>query len=164
MSVIRPGVHDRLVACMDDIVDRSGVPKMFIMNSAVGICRKTDIDWLINFNEVGFPGLKLYGDNALNRCMALSGALIRNFIDVRVRTVDQMLDEPVDCTVLVCPNFYTSSTAKGMPAWRAQKLYDQMVVRFQKSQPTVVWVESEIGLKDYGSPMTSLLDGFYTGS
>ena len=93
--------------------------------------------------------------------MAMAGALVRNFVDARVRTVEQLLDSPVDATVMLCPNFHLLGD-KAMPQWRAQKLYDMLLDRYQRDLPSVVWSESPENIKDYGRPMKDLLDGFQT--
>jgi hypothetical protein len=164
MSILDPKKHERLIAGMDDVVYRSGVSRRFIESTAVDHCGKAELEWLIHFHDQGLPGLKLLGPRSIERCMALGGALIRNWIDARVRTLDQMLDDPADATVLICPNFYLAHAGKSMPAWRTQKLYDLLITRFQADQPTVLWVESDLGLKDYGQAMYDLLQGYRLGS
>lgn len=117
------------------------------------------MDWLINFHDNGRPGLVLTGPDAVRRCMAIAAALVRNFIDARVRTVDQMLDDPVEATVLLCPNFHLIGS-KTMPGWRIQKLYDLLLERYTRDLPTVVWVDSLLGVKDYGMPVYDMLSSF----
>lgn len=162
MTAMLDGViHARLIKDMTSVCDRAAVSPSSLQSSAALVCAESDLDWLIHFRESGMPGLKMTGKGSLVRCMAITAALLRNFIDARIRTVDQVIDDPVDCSVLVCPNLYTLGV-KNMPPWRVQKLYDTLVVRYTQDLPTVVWVESLDGVKDYGPSMADLLDMYKT--
>lgn len=162
-SMLDPVGHARILKDLDAISERSGVPKRFLHESAALHCGPAELDWLLNYYQVGHPGLKITGMRALDRCMAIGGALIRNYIDARVRTMDQMIDDPVEATVLICPNFYTlGHKGQTLPGWRVQKLYDVLCERYKQDQPTVVWTESLEGLKEYGNAVYDLLSSFMT--
>jgi hypothetical protein len=153
--------HRRLVADQQQVCERSGVPWRYIEQSAVVHCQGTELAWLMAFHEHGRPGLVLVGDRAIDRIMAIAGALVRNFVDARVRTAQQVMDDPVQATVLLVPNLHTLES-KDLPAWKAEKLYDQLLDRFRQDLPTVVWVHSLQAVKaDLGVAMYDLLCGFH---
>lgn len=159
-SILDPVKHERILKDVQGVCLAAGISTKYLHESASTVCKKAEIDWLVGFREYGMPGLKLLGPHALDRCMAIAGALVRNYIDARVRTLDEVLDNPPDCTVLLCPNFYTVGMGKALPSWKIQKLYDLIIARYKKEQPTVIWVESDAGLAEYGKPLVDLLSSF----
>lgn len=159
-TMLDPVRHERLLMDLDGVCNRAGIAHRFIHESASKTCGEAETSWLKEYRAHPNPGLKLVGPSGVDRCMAMAAALLRNYIDARVRTVEEIVDNPPDCSVLLCPNFYTATSIKGMPAWRIQKLYDIMVARYKNDQPTIVWVESEQGLSAYGSAMVDLLSNF----
>jgi hypothetical protein len=160
--MLDPLRHARIVQDLEGVCSRAGITRQALTGSAVEHCSEQELAWLRDYHtnvDAGNLGLRLLGKNGLNRCMALTGALVRNYIDARVRTVDQLIEDPVDATVLCCPNFYLQGQ-KNMPAWRVQKLYDILLERLKSGHSTVVWLDDANGVKDYGSAMADLLLGF----
>lgn len=169
-SVLDSIKHARLIQDMDHVCLVANVPKKFVNSSMKGWCNATEIDYVVNFNLYRplYAGLVLHGmTHPDTKCMAITGALVRNFIDARVIPLNTLLKDMEssvvpDPTVLVIPNLYVSQVGKGLPAWKIQAVYDLLLQRFAANKPTVVAVESMAGLAGfYGQTFANHLDGNY---
>jgi hypothetical protein len=161
-SMLNVHDHDRIIKDIGSVCKRAGIPEKYLRHSATKYCRPAEIKWLAEFYETGHPGLVITGDRGLERCMSLAGALLRNYVDARVLTIESALEgfTPPQATCMFIPNFYTTASGKTTPGWKLNKLYDLMLSRFQGDQPTVVWVEHLAGVKEYGTAMYDLLSAF----
>lgn len=169
-SVLDKDRHARLIADLDHVCTVANVPKSFVHQSMKAHCDAQEIDWVVNFRlyRQTHAGLMMVArSNPDSRCMAICGALVRNFIDARVVPLNTLLmdlDNSVvpDPTVLVIPNLYVAQVGKAFPAWKIQQVYDLLLQRFTSSRPTVVSVESMAGLESaYGSAFAEHLKSHY---
>jgi hypothetical protein len=90
------------------------------------------------------------------RCMAITGTLVRHFIDARMMTLNAVIANPSmaeDPTVLVIPNLYMMSFGKQLTAWQMQTIYDVLLARLTANKPTVVCVENMEGLRAAYGPL-----------
>lgn len=154
--------HARIIKDLEGVCQRAGIPEKYLRHSAKTYCSHKEIEWLAGFYETGHPGLILTGSRGLERCMSLAGALLRNYVDARVVTLEHCVEvrEQPHATCLLIPNFCTTQSSKTTPGWKMTKLYDLMLSRFQSDTPTVVWIESLACVKDYGTAMSDLLSSF----
>lgn len=156
-SVLDPIRHARLLKDKVAVCQRAGISERHLHESMKEACGPAEVAFVQATKTSTAPGMMLYGPRALDRCMYMAGAYVRNFIDARVMTLEQMVEGDAECTVLLCPNFYTTTTAKGFPQWKQQKLFDLLVDRYKSGKKTVLWAESHVGLKEYGAAMEGLL-------
>lgn len=168
-SVLDPVRHKRLLDDFDHICSVANTPSKYVRESMVGICDSVEIDWVVNFRLYRslFPGLLLAGKpQAEERCMAIAGALVRNFIDARVVTLSTLLDaaekgNAPDPTVMVIPNLYVSSYGKTLPAWKVASVYDLLLARWTAGKPSVLAVEHLQGLQQaYGLAFAQHLQNY----
>lgn len=166
--------HDRLIKNLDAICHTANVPKSFLNKSAKEFCIGGELDWLTHFpiNQREGRGLVLLGKHTPPpdiKMMAMAAALLRNYIDARVVTVQTLLEayeshnEVPDPTVLLIPNLYVRQGGKGLPSWKMQMIYDLLLSRFTAGKVTVVYVEDMKALAaEYGSLIVQHLEASYT--
>ena len=169
-SVLDAVRHARLLQDIEHVCVVANVPQKFVHTSMKNYCDATEIDYVVNFRlyRESFAGLILHGLSSPDtRCMAIAGALVRNFIDARVIPLNSLLlamESSVvpDPTVLVIPNLFVTQVGRGLPAWKIQAVYDLLLNRFSANKPTVLAVESLSGLAGaYGSTFASHLENNY---
>lgn len=162
--------HARLIDDLDHVCAVARVPKQYIEQSMKSVCGAAEIDWVTNFRmyRESCAGLVLEGQpNSEGRCLAIGGALIRNFIDARVLGLNQVVDmldaqQYPEATVLIIPNLFVSQVGKSLPAWKVNRVYDLLLTRFTENRPTVVAIESLNDLGNaYGSSFEQLLTHHY---
>jgi hypothetical protein len=168
VEVIDKTVHWQILKEMTRVCEIANVPPQFVRNSMKSYCTDSEIEWVRTFNVTrkdGLGGLCLTGADSITRCMAVTGTLVRHFVDARLMTLNNVVGSPeaaVLPTVLVIPNFYVKSTAgKQLTGWQVQTLFDVMLARFSANKPTVVYVEDKKALAlDYGAQMADHIQQF----
>ena len=169
VSVLDPVRHARLLQDIDHLAHTAGVAVPFIKYSMIPLCDSIEIDFVTNFRlyKATTHGLLLIGkDDDAERCFAMCGAFVRNFIDARVMTLTQVLDKAEDNampdpTVLIIPNFYNTSFGKTLPAWKLSALYDVLLRRGAESRATILAMDSFTSMKlAYGANIASYLRKF----
>jgi hypothetical protein len=168
-SVLDPERHKRLLEDLEHICSIAHVPQKHVRESMVGYCDSLEIDWVTNFRlyRETYPGLLIEGHkDSTDRCMAIAGALLRNFIDARVVSVNKILEyhetnsipEP---TVLVISNLQINNHGKPFTAWQLAVIYDVLVRRWTANLPTVVAIDNMDSLKQtYGLSFGQFLEKY----
>lgn len=164
MYVLDDEKYNRLKQAMSDIVLQSHVPQKFIETSAVGSIDKADMDYLLSFSDLRKEGklggyLKFGGIQNI-KFNYMAGALIRNFIDARVLTIEQALDlGDSNPTVLFLTDFcIASEDSKPLPSWKTQQIYDLILHRFDGKRQTILSATSQGSiLKNYGIHLKDFL-------
>jgi hypothetical protein len=161
VEVIDKIVHRQIIAEMARVCEIANVPEQYVRRSMRGVCRDKEIEWVRSFpitREEGLAGLVIEGvAHTQTRCMAITGTLVRNFIDARIMSVNAVVDDhdaAVVPSALVIPNLYikTKDTKSALSPWQVQKVYDVLITRFSANKPTVICVENMQGLRtDYGN-------------
>lgn len=144
-----PVRHERILMDMEHIRSVANIPLEYLQNSMVKVCTPAEVDWVRNFHthRATKAGLVLSGvPDSEAHCLAITGALVRNFVDARVMPLNTALqaiesNTLPDPTVMVIPNFYQKSFGKTLPAWKVSALYDLLLSRFTSGRPTVIAVE-----------------------
>lgn len=147
-SLLDPVTHQRLIEALPQIVHQSHVPEMFIKTSALGNCDEKDIEFLTNyhrFKEMGVAGYcKVGGTGSSRKLNFMAGALIRNYIDVRVYSLEACIElgNKVNPTVMIVPDFcLDTNDGRPMTGWKVQQVYDFLVTRMSQSKPTIVYAQ-----------------------
>ena len=150
-SILDDDKHRMLIADMSNVCQQSGVPPKYIHTSMRNYCNDAECTWVAKYhslNQTGKCGLLLVGQNIETRCLAISGALIRNYLDARVVTLQTVIDDGVDPTILVIPNFYISAIdTKPHPSWKVDQVYSILLERMSTGQQTILGVTSMNDLK-----------------
>jgi hypothetical protein len=165
-SILDPIVHERLILDLDGFSDTANITPHYVYTSMSKYCNATEMDYVRNFNKYrneNVAGLCLTGENSEKRCMSVTGAFVRNFIDARLVTLNQLIDGAkdqslVDPTVMVIPNLFVQTDGKALTSWQIQSIYDVLLGRFTKNRSTVVYVQDLAALGfAYGSLIQSHL-------
>lgn len=169
-SVLHPVVHQRLIADIDNICATANIPQAMIHRSAMDVLTPKELDWLRNvrFMQEQGRGLVLRGAaDAETKIMAMTAAMLRNFIDARVIPLNTLLQQAEDKavptpSVLLIPNLYVRGVGRALPAWKVQIVYDLLLARMTAGKLTVAYVEDMDGLeKDYGQVFFAHLQSHY---
>jgi hypothetical protein len=168
-SILDDVEHQRLLMDIEHVCTTANIPQSFVHTSMAKFCLPNDVEWVMNYpmeKAAGRGGLVITGSNSEPRCMAITGALIRNFIDARVVTLNSLIEDAKtrasDPTVMVIPNLFMSTHGKPMTSWQIQKLYDILLNRLVSNRLTVVYVQDMNQLADaYGSLMAEHLTNHF---
>jgi hypothetical protein len=115
-------------------------------------CNEDEIDWIRSFKRhriEGKGGLILTGKptHIDDKIMAIAGAMLRNFMDARVLTVQAIMDHlqdgtMPDPTLVLIPNFVVFGKEKAMPEWRISEMLGWLLKRYAKSKMVIAYVAS----------------------
>lgn len=156
-GVLQPAIHDRLVANIDQIAQRSGLGvanKHLIWTSAelktaeMGWCRATvemaraDTPWAKPHIGVCYTKDQLAAERTM---LMMAGLLVRNFVDARVMTRMDVIAErkatgTVEATAVMIPDFATPEYVETMPAWERSALAEFVHERVRDGLPTCLFV------------------------
>lgn len=143
-SILDKDTHKRLIEDMPTICHQANIPAAYIHHSMRQHCPDGDCKWVQNYPVLaskGRSGLVLVGDRLEVRALSIGGALIRNFIDARVYTLQRVLEESPNPTVLIIPNFYVSAIdCKPHPSWKVDQIYSLLLDRMSSGLQTVIGV------------------------
>lgn len=169
-GVLDEEYHARLIQSLPLVMEQAGIPKKFILGSAKDFVPQADLEWLRSYaalREEGSAGLVYVGvEDASIRLMALVGAFIRNYIDARFVTLQDVLEKlknGVDYSpsVVAMPNFF-SGTGASVPSWQASQLLGWLYDRHAKEKTTLLYVSSMEELKKtYGDAMYQHIKSSY---
>ena len=158
-SVLDKEVHARLIQDMDHVCATANIPPLYVHRRMAEFCPDADIKFVKDYRRLraeGQGGYMITGKASEPRCMAMVGAFLRNFIDARLVTINQLIEgakEGIvsDPTVLVCPNLFVSTFGKALTSWQIQSVFDILLARMTQGKLTVVYVEDLKDLADkYG--------------
>lgn len=163
-SVIDETRHARLLEDIDHVCLVAGIPTALVKQSAVGVCSPIELEWMKNFrlHQAHARSLLLTGNHtpsAETKMMLMTAAFLRNFIDARVMSVNNVLDTiadggKIEATVLLIPNFHVDVVAgRQFPAHRVQLLYDLLLARVAQARMNVLYVSNvQSMVTQYGQP------------
>jgi len=179
-QVLTEDRHDRLVSDIDRIAKRSGVAKTWIWTAVNDLLPEHDKLWLRQVKKhAQDPEDPRYGlrytperggdmsPEPVQRMMAMTGCLIRNFMDAQLMTVQGALttirkEGAVTATVLLIPNFFVAKESDKEGGWKAQALSDLLDFRIAEGLQTVVFVDDMDVLRQrYGKFLYTLLMEHY---
>lgn len=158
---LKDGVHDRLLQDIDAIASMSRVPVTMIKQSSADHLTPSMLSWLISFRQLKANGkanafLEGHQHKSPERVfMAAAAVLIRNFIDARVFSLQHLLDSPIEeliqPTVMLVPNFQNNFVGKPLASHQVQKLYSVILDRMGEDKVTVVYLENfDVMVEQYG--------------
>jgi len=166
--------HSRIIADISNVCRTANIPQNMLWQSATQYCSTVELDWLRHFNVNKKQGrnLLLTGNHMVVpevKMMSMAAALIRNFKDARLVTVNTIVDahddkvEIPDPSIMFIPNLYVRQGGKSLPSWKAQIIYDVLLDRLASSKPVVAYVEDlEAMGKEYGNSFVQHFKAHYT--
>ncbi len=170
-GVLDPSVHGRLVANLEGYARRANIMEPMILHKMSQFdCSKEEIQYVKTLRSAaqkGLYGLVYHGKETkpvMTRMMAVAGACLRNFLDAKVMTIQELLadikaGEPPDATALLVPNFFIERAEGGRIAdWHIAELLGVLYARMARGQQTFLYVSDFDALrKTYGDPIASHL-------
>ncbi len=165
-GILQEKEHGRIIANLNRIAAQAGIPRDMICTSATEHCEQREIEWFRRMRgntRAGLAYLGYWQGGVEMRMMAAAGALIRNYIDARVTTVQRIIarakgEEQEVSTVLFIPNLFVGP----QPAWISQMLLDVLYARHAAGLKTVVYVTDldKLG-DDYGIHFMKHIANYY---
>lgn len=168
-------VHISLVADLDNISANASIQPKWVCTPLAESVSPQIVDWVRKFRQHqddDVSGLLLTGSNydkAADTVSAITGALLRNFVDAQVVTTQQLYDRikdkvPHDPTCLLIPNFFVGSEqGVKLAHWEINVLQDLILDRHMRGRLTVIYAT---GLKpmaqEFGSAVSQLVTARYT--
>lgn len=153
-NVLVPEVHNRLVMDIENVARAAGIPMHMIWTSATEFCEPEELDYTRHLPSKaadGLYGLVYVGTKHQKpvhmRMMALAGACVRNFINAKVMTLQDVLgalkkDAMPKPTVLLIPNFFVGKEQSGvMPQWQLSAMLGLLLNRQSEGLQTFVYVD-----------------------
>jgi hypothetical protein len=165
-TVLKAGVHDRLLQDIDHIASMSRVPASMIRTSSKEVLNSAAINYLTAFRGLRAEGtadayltgkLKTSPEKVM---MGMAAALIRNFIDARVFPLQNIFDEDnaVNPTVLLIPNFQNTFVGKPLASHQLQRLYSILLDRMVQDKVTLIYAENMAQMeKQYGQAIADFI-------
>jgi hypothetical protein len=150
-GILSPENHARLVVDLDRVAKGAHVPKQYIYRHRMAeFCGPDELNWVKTFRRNESAGI-CYVGNVLHveqRMLVIAGALLRNFVDARVHTVQEVSDAvragtELEGRVILVPNFHLSKGNGGdIPSWQVSGLLGFLYRRFANETKTVIYVAS----------------------
>lgn len=174
-GVLDPNVHDLLVKDLERFVAKANIPIEMVWTPMKTYCTDAEIEYMKHLrqqSEEGQLGLVYQTPHKYpiqTRMFCAAGVCLRNFIDARVATVQNVIaelrkDDCPDNSVLMIPNFCIEKDEGGqLPQWQVSMLLGMLYTRHAQSKQTFLGVSSveQVGL-DYGSPFEQHLRAHFT--
>ncbi len=172
-GVLDPSVHGRLLQNLDHFAQKANIQKhMITMKMSEFNCTKQEINYVKTIKRKSADGIyglvytgKEDGSSVITRMMAIAGACLRNFVDAKVMTIQELLSElkegtPPEVSVLLVPNFFISRAEGGKIAdWHIAELLGLLYSRMATGKQTLLYVSDFEALrKAYGDPMATHLE------
>lgn len=146
-GVLDRDVHVPLVRDLDRLAMQAGIHPRWVCESMKDHVGPPEVQWAVKFRKPGAGrGLVYLGSFApeagapvVDRCSALCGMLMRNFIDARVRTPGDIVDEPGAraWSCLLLPNFCPEGVE--LAPWKRQAVGEVVTARAGDRLQTVLY-------------------------
>jgi len=159
-SVIDPAIHQPLLDDWENIAREANVPVGCLEVPMKSTCTDAEIEYVKALRRKASEnkyGLVYMGDKPTypmtNRMIAITAACLRNYIEARVMTLDEVLqnvkkgDMPSP-TVLLIPNFHVGNSEGGKIAdWQVSGLLSMLYDRQVSGKQTFLYVRSLKGIQ-----------------
>jgi hypothetical protein len=174
LGILDKDHHARIIQDVTGVCETANIQVRYLTTSMVPYCTADDVLWVKNFwhrkqRPAGWPGIVYIGvPSAPTRFNAICGALLRNYLDARVLPFNILLDSyengaVLNPHVLLMPNAYLTASGKAIPSYRSQLLLEILMTRAAQDRPSILYVESLVGLRTvYGAPFADLLTTYDT--
>jgi len=170
-GILKPEVHGRLIANLEGYARRANILEAMVLHKMSDFaCLPPEIDYVKKIRrqaDSGNYGLVYVGKETLpvlTRMMGVAGACLRNFVEAKVITLQELLSDikeakPPEATVLLIPNFFVAKSEGGKIAdWHIAELLGLLYARMASGKQTFLYVsEFEALRKTYGDPIASHL-------
>lgn len=171
LHILDKDKHARLVSELESVSRSANIPASMVWTSMHSYCSKEEIHFVTSMMKEasnGICGLAYLGEEkgvgVMSRMMAIAGACLRNFINARVMTLQEVLNgiktnTLSDPTVMLIPDFFVGGKASGAIAdWQLSGLASMLLARQSRGQLTFLYVQDVQKLElDYGVTFSNLI-------
>lgn len=171
-GLIDEAAHELLLADLGHWSRQAGIPESFVFSSIHKYCDKAAeleyVESLLdpNIDVIGMMYTGKIGGASINdRMMAIAGVCLRNYINAKVMTVQDVIQSLKDNTmpsptVLLIPNFFMSSKKGHIAEWQVSGLLGMLYKRQQEGKQTVLYLSNKKELEaEYGESFTAHMNG-----
>lgn len=141
------GAHDRLIQDVGYYAELAGIQPHWIWQPLSPYVGEMELEWVTKFRRQ-HAGLLFIGESdpeggsgAAKRMEAIVGCLVRNFLDARMRTLDEALEASEEtqlCTLLAIPDLCASGEVQA--GYRAAAVWGLLTRRATAGRKTVAYV------------------------
>lgn len=171
-GVLSPGNDKALVMNIEKYAKDAGIPAHYIYRSMFDFTENGVADWMRYYKgnlRRGIYGACLVSDDdALKKFSAVIGCAIRNYINARLMTIQEVIDSrkeglKLSYELIAVPNFYVSKEEGGnIPTWDSALLLSWLYERYAASQQTVIYVSNMQNLGSaYGTAFQKFITNHY---
>lgn len=172
-GILDADAHWPLVEDLDRITSTANIPETFVYTrSMASYCDQEEVDWvkkLRQHRKAGKAGLMYTGTSksVSDRMMAITGALLRNYIDARFYMVQDVIDQlrsgtMPSPTVALCPNFVTFGKESPEVDWKCSLLLSWLLKRYAEGKITILYAASyQKANNQWGSALAEELEAHY---
>jgi len=173
-NVLDEKFHSRLVRDLDKIAGEANIPVSMVMRSMRDYCTEEEVEWVKHIRnregeQVGLAYVGVSIDGPIeSRMMAMAGTCLRNHIDARLYTVQEVLkrlgnNTMPDPSVLLIPNFFISKEQGGhISSWNISSLLGLLINRLAAGKATVLYVDNLKQLEsDYGKAFVQHIHSYF---
>lgn len=164
--------HWRMVSNIEMYAEQSGIPEYFIYHTSEGILLPQDVKYLEEFSSQfikGISGAVFEGkENFIDRMYSMVGVLIRNFVDARFITLQDLIKEIKSGnspkSKLICiPNFALDKSEGGNVAtWEMSNVLSWMLNSHSQGRQVVIYVETlDYINQQYGGVLRTHIDNHF---
>jgi len=172
-GLINVNDHDMLLADIQGVVRQAGIQEKYVWSPIRDYCGEAEIDYVATLNDSEAEAIgmvyvgNIEGASVNDRMMAIAGTCLRNYINAKVMTVQDVIHAlktdtmPSNVSVLLIPNFFIGKTDGGHIAdWEISALLGMLYKRQQEGKKTVIYVSDKKALEaEYGKTFIDHLDG-----
>jgi len=163
--------HDQLLADINGVIRQAGIPVEYVWTSIKEFCADDEVDYVASIKKddsaLGMMYIGTFEGRPVNeRMMSIAGACLRNYINAKVMTVQDVLsalktDSMPSPTVLLIPNFCMGKKSGGhLAEWEKSNLLGLLYKRQQEDKKTVLYLSSMEDMEaDYGKPFVDHVKG-----
>lgn len=169
-SPLNEKVHNELMRDVGFYSRLAGIRKEWLWQPLSAHVTTKEIKWISSYRklrESGVSGLLYVGaiTGVQDRMSAMTGALIRNFVDARIRPTSQAITRigpieespPARCSVLFLPDLCVSAAEQ--PDWFVREVITLFMEREAVGRQTIAYIRSmEMVKAVYGDTLVELLE------
>lgn len=153
-------MHQRLASDLEAFAERAGIPPEAIctaLGEYVGPDEERWVREVLKSRRNPPSGFAYVGDwrDVAQRMAGMCGAMVRNFVNARVLTVDRFIKERPATTVVLIPNFHRGGGK--MPGWKISELADAFVERAGTGATVITVASFEVLRVDYGPAVADIV-------
>lgn len=168
-GVLRREVHQPLVRDLERLCLQAGISPDWVCRSLKGHVGEAELDWVRRFRKwrtrrglayIGPYAPEGASEDVGDRMAALCGALVRNFIDARVRSTEEALEEDHArfWTCLLLPSFCTEGDSV-LRRDQRRSIADLVLTRSMAGLQTVVYAPSYAAIAaNYGDTVRQVVE------